>query len=336
MRTLIIGGTRNLGPGLVQALLERGDTVTVLHRGATPYLFPPAVETLHADRIDPGALRTAVGSRTWDLVIDTILMTGPEAAAIAHLLDGRTARYIALSTGQVYLVRQGLARPFHERDYPGPLTSKPVADLPDWRYGIDKRDAEDTLFAAHARTGFPAITLRLPMINSERDHFQRLRNYIARIDDGEPLLLPAGPHLDLRHLYGADVVQSILRVAEYPHAPGTAWNISQPESITLSAFLTALAALLDRPLTTATLPRTAITAAGLLRFASPFSDPWMSALDSTRSVSELGMRYTPLEQSLAQLVADARRNPFAPAGYAQRPAELALIREHRDLVGSLV
>ena len=328
MHVLILGGTRNLGPSLVQTLLERGDTVTILHRGLTPHTFSPKVQILHADRTDPRALRSALGTRTWDLAVDMMLMTGEEATSIVDILTGRIARYIALSTGQVYLVRQGLARPFPERDYPGPLTPQPASpDLPDWRYGIDKRAAEDALFAAHARTGFPATTLRLPMINSERDHYQRLRNYIARIGDGQPLLLPSGPHLDLRHVYGGDVIRAILHAGTHPAAPGTAWNISQPDSISLTAFLTLLASLLDRPLHTAWLPRETITAAGLLRFASPFSDLWMSALDSTRSIAELGMTYTPLDQYLAHLVAHARRTPITPSGYAQRPQELALLRQ---------
>ncbi len=334
MRVLILGGTRNLGPDLVTALLSRGDTVTVLHRGLTPFSFPPAVEVLHADRSDPGALRRTLGARTWDLAVDMMLMTGEEAGSIVSILGGRVGRYLALSTGQVYLVRTGLERPFHERDYPGSLMPEPasplsIADLPDWQYGIRKRQAEDTLFAAYAATGFPATTLRLPMINSRRDHYQRLRNYIARILDGKPLLLPAGPHLDLRHVFGDDVIAAILRAAAHPTAPGTAWNISQPSSISLSDLLALLARLLSRPLRTETLPREQIVAAGLLRFASPFSDPWMSALDSTRSLHELGLTYTPLEQYLPALVQDALQNPLTPVGYAQRPQELELLRARR-------
>ena len=335
MRVLLLGGTRNLGPDLVAALLAHGHEVTVLHRGQTPFAFPLEVAVLHADRTDPARLGSALAPGngnpdTWDLTVDTTLYTGPEARAVTDILRNRTGRYIALSTGQVYLVRTGVERPFREEDYPGPLMPEPAAnspDLPDWRYGIGKRDAEDALFAAHRDHGFPAVTLRLPMINSRRDHYGRLRNLIARMLDGQPLLIPDGPHLTLRHVSGDDVIQAILRASAHAGAPGIAWNISQPESISLPDFLALLARLLDRPLRTASIPRHALAAAGLLRAAAPFSDPWMSALDPARSLRELGMQYTPLEVYLADLVAHALADPIAPAGYAQRSQELALL-EH--------
>jgi len=36
MRALVIGGTRNLGPSIVQALLEGGYDLTVFNRGLRP------------------------------------------------------------------------------------------------------------------------------------------------------------------------------------------------------------------------------------------------------------------------------------------------------------
>src|ERR1700680_1490336 len=126
MHTLVIGGTRNLGPSLVRALLARGDRVTILHRGRTKATFESHVERLHADRSDAAQLALALEGRSFDLVVDTTLYTGTDAEVIAHLIAGRAQRYIMISTGQVYLVRPGLKRPFREQDYDGPTMPPPA------------------------------------------------------------------------------------------------------------------------------------------------------------------------------------------------------------------
>ena len=52
---LVIGGTRNLGPGVVSSLLDRGFQVTVFHRGQTSAPLPPSVEHLYGDSDTAGA-----------------------------------------------------------------------------------------------------------------------------------------------------------------------------------------------------------------------------------------------------------------------------------------
>ncbi|MFN9456023.1 MAG: epimerase, partial [Acidobacteriota bacterium] len=116
MDALVIGGTRNLGPGIVEELRERGFRVTVFHRGVTPAALPVDVETVPGDRAVEADLRRGLGGRSFDFVVDTTLYTGPEAAVAGRVLAGRVGRYVMLSTGQVYLVRTGVTRPFREED----------------------------------------------------------------------------------------------------------------------------------------------------------------------------------------------------------------------------
>src|SRR6478752_6261475 len=108
MRSLIIGGTRNLGPSIVHALLQRGYDVTVFNRGQTRDDLPEEVERLRGDRTKPEELTRVLSGREFDLVIDTTLYTGAEAEAAVDVVAGRVGRYIFLSTGQVYLVRVGV------------------------------------------------------------------------------------------------------------------------------------------------------------------------------------------------------------------------------------
>ena len=329
---LIIGGTRNLGPGLTAALLDAGFAVSLFHRGVTPPppLPPgrPAVEILHGDRSDAAQLAAAVGAREFDAVIDTTLYNGPDAAAAVRLFrGGRAGRYVMLSTGQVYLVRDPAPpRPFRERDYagaamphPGPQAS--AFDLDNWTYGVDKRAAEEALLAEPA---LPVTVLRLPMVNSARDHHYRLKNYVARLLDGGPILLPEGsPDLPVRHVYGPDVEAAVLRAIT---GPAGVYNVGQDETLTIEDWLARVAARCGgTPLRIRRVPAARLWELGLLPRCSPFSEPWMSALDNTLGKQVLGLRYTPVDATLDALVPAAKAEGPPPVGYAtQRAAELAL------------
>lgn len=323
---LVIGGTRNLGPDLVAALLARGDRVTVLNRGVTRDDLPAGVERLRADRSSETAMAAALGRRHFDLVVDTTLYTGADAQVIARLLEGRAGRYVAWSTGQVYLVRSGVSRPFRETDYDGPLMPEPPAadtgDHDNWVYGVDKRAAEDALRAAHAARGFPYVALRMPMINSARDHYGRLAAYVHRLLDGGPLIIPGDQGtLVLRHVFGGDVVAATLRAGDRAVAAGTGVNISQDETLSLEAMLAIVGATLGRPVRLVPVPRATLDAQGLLPACSPWSGRWMSSLSNDRSKTLLGMHYTPVHEYLPPLVEAARR---AAADLGRRDLELRL------------
>src|SRR5690348_16579245 len=105
MRALIIGGTRNLGPSIVQVLRDHGVEVTILNRRQTPDDLSPQIRRLRGDRRDPAQLKAAIAGHDFDVVIDTTLYTLPEAQAAVELFSGRVQRYVFLSTGQVYLLR---------------------------------------------------------------------------------------------------------------------------------------------------------------------------------------------------------------------------------------
>jgi 2'-hydroxyisoflavone reductase len=330
--TLVIGGTRNLGPDLVAALLRRGDRVAVLNRGVTPDGLPPQVERLRADRSDAAAFARALAGRDFDLVVDATLYTGAEAASAALTLEGRVGRYVFWSTGQVYLVRSGLAPPFVEDGYDGPVMPEPPADHgvdhDNWRYGIGKREAEDVFRAAHSARGFPYLSLRMPMINSARDHYGRLAAYVHRLLDGGPIVVPDDQdQLRLRHVAGDDVIAATLAAAD-PRVPaGTCLNITQDDAFTLEGMLAIVAAALGRAARLAPVPRAALEARDLLPHCSPWSGRWMSVLANDRARAKLGISFAEPAVYLPPLVEVARRlTPEQVPGLARRAEELALVR----------
>lgn len=328
--SLVIGGTRNLGPDLVAALLARGDRVTVLNRGLTEGPLPAPVERLRADRSDGRTLAAVLGGRSFDLVVDTTLYNGADATALARLLGGRCGRYVFWSTGQVYLVRTEPRPPFVEADYDGPVMAEPPAsqavDHENWVYGIGKRAAEDALRDAWSRAGFPYVSLRMPMINSARDHYGRLAGVVRRMLDGGPLLVPDDQDgLLLRHVYGGDVVAATERASGADVAAGACVNVAQDETLTLEEMLAIVARTLGLTPRLVRVPRIELESRGLLPGCAPWSGRWMSVLDNTLSKQLLGMRYTPVRDYLPPLVEAARSvPPEALPGYQRRAEELAL------------
>lgn len=327
MKILIIGGTRNLGHQLVLALLAEGQTVTVLNRGKTRDELPAAVERLRADRKDTAAMHAALKGRSFDAVVDFALFNETDAQSSLEVLNGHTNHYIFISTGQVYLVREGLERPFSEADYAGRLLPAPKPNTfgyEEWLYGFQKRQAEDIIHTGWEQSGFPYTSLRLPMVNSERDHFNRLYAYILRIQDGGPILIPETPQYPLRHVYGGDAVQAILTLLQTGKGKGQAYNISQDETVDLKEeFIPLLSDILRLPTPPLIeIKRSLLEANGFLPDCSPFSERWMSELTNDLSKSELGLAYTPLRQYLENIVAYYEAHPpKEPASYRRRHAE---------------
>lgn len=328
---LIIGGTRNMGFHLTQSLLQAGHKVTILNRGMSPDNLPDSVHRLRADRTDAQQMKRALMGKTFDIVVDFVIFDAPEARVIVDLLRDRVAHYIFISTGQVYLVREGIQRPFIEDEYEGRLQPPPKANTfayEEWLYGVNKRKAEDIFNAAHEEFGFPVTSLRLPMVNSERDTFQRLYNYIIRLQDGGPLLVPQTPTYPLRHVYGRDVVGAIQKLVDTGEGIGRAYNISQEETVSIDEFVGILGDHLNITPRIVRAKRSLLEANGFLPDCSPFSERWMSELDNARSKGELGIRYTPLHDYLGTLVEHYTSNDQpTPVGYKRRAAELQFAEE---------
>src|SRR6188508_1779297 len=94
-RVLILGGTEFVGHAFVDEAVARGHDVTVFNRGSRPPR--PDVTTVVGDRTAPGAL-DALGSDSWDLVVDT-WSWGPKAVMdAAALLSRRAEKYVYVSS----------------------------------------------------------------------------------------------------------------------------------------------------------------------------------------------------------------------------------------------
>lgn len=328
---LIIGGTRNMGYLLAQELDAAGHRVTVFNRGLTTDELPAGITRLRGDRTNRADLEAALIGRQFDVVVDFVLYLPEEAQAVVELLTGKVGRYIFISSGQVYLVRAGIERPYSEADYDGPVMPSPKENTygyEEWGYGVGKRGAEDVL----ANSQLPYTSLRLPMVNGERDPMLRLYNYMLRIRDGGPILIPHMPQYGLRHVYANDVVAAVRAIIDSGKGLNAAYNIAQDETVSLREFIGMTSDLMGKPAPEIIeIKRSVLEANGFLPDCSPFSDRWMSELTNDRGKAELGLSYTPLPVYLERIVRHYQQHPpHKPASYKRRNAERQLVLEAQE------
>ncbi|MFJ9854401.1 NAD-dependent epimerase/dehydratase family protein [Streptomyces sp. NPDC101150] len=196
----VIGGSRYFGKLLVQRLQAAGHQVTVINRGSMPP--PTGVEHLVVDRNDEAALNAALGSATFDAVIDQICYTPVQAAIAARAFSGRTRRYVMTSTIEVYdpataalaTVPRGTPVPEETVD---PDTWLVAMDLP-WHdtaylqahYAEGKRQAE-AVFTQHRGFDFAAVRSAHVLGGGAAEFTGRLAHYVERITRGKEIAVHA-------------------------------------------------------------------------------------------------------------------------------------------------
>jgi nucleoside-diphosphate-sugar epimerase len=324
MDVLVIGGNRFVGWTLGWRLLAAGHRVTLLNRGNGADPFGERVRRIKGDRTVPGTLEQA---GAYDAIVDFAAYKGADARDAIDAFKGKTGHYVLISTGQVYLVREGCPRPAKESDYAGKVMAKPSdpRDHADWEYGVGKRDAEDFLAA---NPDFPSTRIRIPMVNGERDYQHRIEGYLFRILDGGPVWMPGGGDEPTRHVYSGSVAEVVASMLGKKQAIGQAFNLAQDETPTLAEILRLLCRHAGAPNRAAPIEREKVEAAGLaVTDVSPFSGRWMSFLDPSKAKSVLGFAHEPLQGYLGRIVSSffAHPPPGPPPAYAKgRARELAL------------
>jgi nucleoside-diphosphate-sugar epimerase len=145
IRAFVIGGAGFVGRHLVRALLERGCEVTVGVRNIDPTGLPESVRLLDTkDRHFEEPLARALP----DVVVDLAAMTQQDAAAAAAAaaFAGKTGRFVAVSSGDVYLAYGRFIGTEPGEPQPVPLTENSALRTLLFPYRASARSDSDPLF----------------------------------------------------------------------------------------------------------------------------------------------------------------------------------------------
>lgn len=320
-RICVIGGSRYFGKLLVTRLQAAGHHVTVINRGSTR---PPAgVEHLVVDRNDEAALLAALGSRTFDVVVDQVCYTPVQAAIAARAFAGRTRRCVMTSTIEVYdpataalpAVSAGTPVPEGNVD---PRTWRVAMDLP-WHdeayleahYAEGKRQAE-AVFTRDGGFVFASVRCAHVLGGGAQEFTGRLAHYTERVCRGEEITVHAQA-LPTVFIHYEELADLLLWAA-------TAGDFTGPVNACSDGLLDVrdLAAVVAAQTGRDPVLRT-VAAGGT---ASPFSFDRHYAMSNTRA-KELGFTFSRTADWLPGAVAETVAAAAEPAASAASAAPVA-------------
>jgi 2'-hydroxyisoflavone reductase len=220
MEILVIGGSRFVGPILVEKLLSRGHSVTVFNRGKL--------------RTDYGKARFVRGDRErgfsgvegrFDAVIDMCAYEGRQTSAALRSLD--FGLFVHMGTVAVY--RKSEAFPLTE--------DSPVGAWPLWgAYNRGKAECERVL----AGSGSPYASLRPVYILGKGNYVERESFVYRALKAGRALRLPGDGQAIVQFVFSDEVAESLAMIAE-KNAIG-AFNCAGDDAVTLKGLVGAMAA----------------------------------------------------------------------------------------------
>lgn len=180
-RILIVGGTRFVGPKLIELLLQEGDQITVFSRGN---LYGSRVDSrvtqIRGDREQEGGFKQLAKQR-FNHVYDMCCYTKDHALGLVRQLGRCMDHVIFFSTAAVY--RKPLIYPLDENE--------PLGEWPSFGdYGVHKAEAEE-VFIKFARDYDKKVTIFRPVyLLGRNNYFDRENYYFSRILANEPILMP--------------------------------------------------------------------------------------------------------------------------------------------------
>ena len=136
---LFIGGTGIISAAAVHRATALGHNVTVLNRGrSASRTLPEQTEVLTADVRDPESVRSVLGDREFDSVVDFVAFVPEHVQTDLDLFTGRTGQYVFISSASAYQKPPAKV----------PVTEETPLVNPFWQYSRDKIACEELIRAS--------------------------------------------------------------------------------------------------------------------------------------------------------------------------------------------
>lgn len=196
MKILVIGGSRFVGPLLLEGLLEHKHAITVFNRGNLVISYPRQIRFIKGDRDRGFDIK-----ERFDAVVDMCAYTGRQMKIA--LRDLKFDYYYFLNFGTVAAHRQSQIFPITE-DFP-------IGIYPAWgEYNKGKVECELVLKNSNVK----CATIRPTYILGPKNYCDRENFIYSRIKKGEPLLIPGNGQAMTQFVFADEVVHIIVGLLE--------------------------------------------------------------------------------------------------------------------------
>lgn len=202
---LILGGTKFLGPAVVDAATKRGHSVTLFNRGKTDPGRFPNLETLIGDR--DGKLQALEG-RKWDAVVDTSGYVPRVVSDSCNLLKDNVGHYLFISTLSVY---SDNSKPWMDESGPLMTVEDPKNENVRENYGALKALCEQ---AAEKIMPGRVANIRPGLIVGIDDPSDRFTYWPVRVAKGGDVLAPGTPADPVQFIDVRDLGEWCVKVIE--------------------------------------------------------------------------------------------------------------------------
>lgn len=223
MKILFIGGTGVISSASSQLAVERGMELYLLNRGKTNRAIPEGARVLHADIRDAESVRKAIGSMTFDAVVDWIAFGPEHVETDLELFRNRTAQYVFISSASVYQKPPPIL----------PVVESTPLSNPLWEYSRKKIACEKRLTRAYREEGFP-VTIVRPAHTYDRTMLPIRGGYTAveRMRRGKKIFVHGDGTSVWTMTHHRDFAKGLVGLLGNSRAIGEAFHITSDELLT--------------------------------------------------------------------------------------------------------
>ena len=194
--------------------------------------MPKNVRTVTADIANEAAVVEALGSQSFDAVVDWTAFTPADVERDIRLFRGRTRQYIFISSASAYQKPVG-----HYLI----TESTPLAN-PYWQYSRDKIACEDRLMKAYREEGFPITIVRPSLTYGDTQIPLAVNSWLKpwtvvdRMRRGKKLIVPGDGSSLWVITHNSDFAQGLVGLLGHQQAIGHAFHITSDEAMTWDQF----------------------------------------------------------------------------------------------------
>jgi len=240
MKVLFIGGSGIISTACTRLAAQRGMDLTLVNRGRHKAPLPAGVKSLTVDVHDVPAAQKALGTTSYDVVVDWVAYTPQDIERDLQLFRGRTRQFIFISSASAYQ-KPGTHYLITE--------STPLAN-PHWDYSRNKIACEERLMQAYREEGFPVTIVRpsltygdtqIPLITNS---WEKPYTIVDRMLKGQKVVVPGDGTSLWVITHNTDFAKGFSGLLGHSQVIGHAFHITSEHALTWDQYYRITAAAL--------------------------------------------------------------------------------------------